>query len=337
MLRQHTQFTDTQTDLFSRIRDAFDPRAALRKAYAAHRSLTLLGVLMLVTMTVSVLGLLFDPRIITGMPAWLKPFKFSVSIALYSFTLLWMLRFVQGKRFLVGLVSVVSLVGFLIEMIAIITQVVRGTISHFNAATPFDEALFNAMGGMVLVLWVMNLIAAVLLLFQRLPDQTLAWGLRLGLLITLLGGASGMLMTRPTPAQQAALAAGAQVSVIGAHSVGVVDGGPGMPITGWSTTGGDLRIGHFVGLHALQALPIVGWLLGRRRMRRIGNRHRVALVWIAGLGYFGLMALAIWLRGQPLLAPDAQTLAGLAALVGAVAIAAGAVIAHGRRRAVEAV
>jgi len=107
-----------------------------------------------------------------------------------------------------------------------------------------------------------------------------------------------------------------------------------MPITGWSLTGGDLRIGHFVGLHALQALPIVGWLLTRRRSRRLGNRHRVALVVIAGLGYLGLIALLIWqaLRGQPLLAPDAATLLALAALIGAMALPAGAIVAHGRGR-----
>ena len=212
-----------------------------------------------------------------------------------------------------------------------ITQVLRGTISHFNAASAFDGTLFSIMGVFVLLIWAMNLVAAVLLLRQRLPDPAFAWSLRLGLLLTLVGGATGALMTRPTPAQQAALDADQRVSIIGAHSVGVQDGGPGMPITGWSSTGGDLRIGHFVGLHALQVLPIVGWLLTRRRSRRLGDRHRVALVAIAGLGYLGLIALLIWqaLRGQPLLAPDATTLLALAALVGATALPTIAIVAHG--------
>jgi hypothetical protein len=190
----------------------------------------------------------------------------------------------------------------------------------------------------VLVIWIMSLIATVLLMLQRLPDPAFAWALRLGLLLTLVGGATGMLMTRPTPAQRTALQAGQLVSVVGAHSVGVQDGGPGMPVTGWSLTGGDLRVGHFVGLHALQALPIVGWLLTRRRSRRLGNRRRVALVVLAGLGYLGLIALLIWqaLRGQPLLAPDAATLQALAALIGATALPAIAIVAHGRRQALSA-
>lgn len=312
-----------------------DPRAALRRAWAANRSLTLLGVLMFGTLAASLIGLLFDPRLISGVPAWLKPFKFSVSIAIYSFTLIWMLGFIEGRRWLVGAISVVTLLGFVVEMVAIIVQVARGTISHFNAATPFDEMLFSIMGMMIVIIWVMNLIAAVLLLFQRLRDPAFAWALRLGLFISLLGAASGFLMTRPTPTQLAALEADKPVAAIGAHSVGVEDGGPAMPITGWSTTGGDLRIGHFVGLHALQFMPIVGWLLTRRRMRRYGDGHRVALVWLAALGYLGLMALTIWqaLRGQPLLAPDGATLAALAGLAAATMVPVALVLAHGQRHA----
>lgn len=340
MLGQQTQPTETRITAPrpSAWLSLLDPRAALSRAYAANRSLTLLGLLALAALVTSLVGLAIDPRVITGAPAWLKPFKFALSITLYSFTLLWMLSYVQGRRLLVKMVSFLSLLAFTVEMVVIITQVLRGTISHFNAATAFDTALFSAMGSFVIVIWAMNLVAAGLLLFQRLPDPAFAWALRLGLLLTLIGGATGVLMTLPTPAQQAALDRNQHVSVIGAHSVGVQDGGPGMPVTGWSLTGGDLRIGHFVGLHALQALPIVGWLLTRRRSRRLGDRHRVVLVVLAGLGYLGLIALLIWqaLRGQPLLAPDSATLLGLAALIGATALPAIAIVAHGSRRVLSA-
>jgi hypothetical protein len=191
------------------------------------------------------------------------------------------------------------------------------------------------MGLLIIVVWVMNLVAVILLLVQRLPNPVFAWSLRLALLLTLIGAALGVLMTRPTPAQLEAMRADQPVSIVGAHSVGVADGGPGMPVTGWSTTGGDLRIGHFLGLHALQALPIVGWLLTRRRVsKRLRGGQRVALVWVAALSYLGLMALVTWqaLRGQPLFAPDATTLAAAGAWLGATALAIGGVIAPGRGR-----
>jgi hypothetical protein len=225
--------------------------------------------------------------------------------------------------------STYALLAFTVEMVVVVTQVLRGTISHFNGSTAFDAALYSTMGMFMLVIWVMNLVAAALLLFQRLPDLAFAWALRLSLLLTLVGGASGVLMTMPTTSQLAAMQADQPVSIIGAHSVGVADGGPGLPIVGWSTVGGDLRIGHFVGLHAMQVLPIIGLLLMRRR--RLGNRERVALVWIAALSYLGLIGLLLWqaLRGQPLLAPDITRLAALATLVGATALAAGVTVARG--------
>ena len=340
MIHQHTQPAEAPArSSVSIILAQLDPRDALRRAYAANRALTLLGVFMLITLAASLVGLLVDPRTITGAPAWMKPAKFAVSIALYAFTLQWLLSFVQGRRFWVRLVSFVTLLAFIVEMVAIVTQVLRGTISHFNAATAFDTALFSAMGMFVMAIWAMNLIAAILLLFQRLPDPAVAWSLRLALLITLVGAGLGFLMVQPTPAQLQAMHSGADSAVVGAHSVGVADGGPGLPITGWSTVGGDLRIGHFVGLHALQMLPIVGWLLTRRRAtRRLRAGQRSALVWIAGLSYLALMGLLTWqaLRGQPLLAPDITTLAAAGAWLGATALAIGGVLARPRHHALEA-
>ena len=94
-----------------------------------------------------------------------------------------------------------------------------------------------------------------MLLVRRARDRATTWAVGLGLGLSALG----MLVAFPMVRQEGTGAEG----IAGAHSVGVPDGGPGLPMLGWSTTGGDLRIGHFVGLHAMQALPILAFLLRR--------------------------------------------------------------------------
>lgn len=122
----------------------------------------------------------------------------------------------------------------------------------------------------------------------------------------------------------------------GAHSVGVADGGPGLPIVGWSTTGGDLRITHFAGLHAMQLLPLFARALARPRFDRLGISGRLALVRTAGCAYLGLIVLLAWqaARGQSIVAPDATTLAAFGALCGATALVSAAIVVRARRAGV---
>lgn len=307
-----------------------DPRDLLRRAWSFSRPLTFVGVAMLATLAATTGGILLDPRVITGAPAWLKPAKFAVSISIYCFTLLWLLTFVGGKPRLVGLVAWTTAIALFVEEVIIVGQVARGTTSHFNVATPLDAALFNTMAVFVVLVWAMNLLTIVLLLLQRLPDRAFAWSLRLGLIVSFVGMAVAFLMTSPTPEQLAASEAGETLLVSGAHAVGVNDGGPGLPITGWSTTGGDLRVAHFVGLHALQVLPLFGWLVSAFGAGRLGTGGRLGLVLISGLTYLALVLLLTWqaLRGQPVVAPDAPTLVTLLGIV-AVAGAAASLVAIG--------
>jgi uncharacterized membrane protein YhaH (DUF805 family) len=313
-----------------------DLRGWIGRSWRLNWPLTLVGLAMIPTLLLTLVGLAVDPRVITGAPAWLKPAKFALSIGIYSFTFIWMLGFVQGPRSqrLAGWAASLTAVGFAVEMVIIAGQALRGTTSHFNVATPLDSVLFSTMATFIVLLWAAGMVLALILLVQRLPDRDFAWALRLGLLITLVGAGTGFLMTMPTAVQQASWAAGEPVTVAGAHAVGARDDAPGMPITGWSTTGGDLRVGHFFGLHAMQVLPWIGWLLLRRR-DRFTSSQRLGLVFSAGFGYLGLVLLTTWqaLRGQPLLAPDELTLAVSASLVVATIFGGIASLWLGRRTA----
>lgn len=143
----------------------------------------------------------------------------------------------------------------------------------------------------------------------------------------------GFLMTRPTPGQVAQLQSGNRPAIIGAHSVGVEDGGAGLPFLGWSTQGGDLRVPHFFGLHALQVIPLAGLALKRLFRDRLNENRRVALLWTVSMGYLGWVLLVTWqaLRGQSIVHPDPLTLIGFGALALGVAGSFGLILASQNR------
>lgn len=271
-----------------------------------------MGILMLISSLFFLSGVFIDDRMITGAPAWLKPTKFAISIAFYTLTFSWILGFVQtDKRWKQRLVTlsggIISTV-FVLEMLPITIQVIRGTTSHFNYSTPFDTFLFNVMGAAIMTLFITHLVVTLVLVFQRFDNPAFALALRAALIISLIGMSFGYLMSSPTAQQLAQLQAGETLNIIGAHTVGAPDGSASIPVLYWSRTGGDLRIGHFVGMHALQLLPLLGWLITTRT--RLQQRQQQHLILISALTYLSMTLLVTWqaLRAQPITAPDALTL-----------------------------
>jgi uncharacterized membrane protein YhaH (DUF805 family) len=261
--------------------------AGFRRVRGWHAPLAWFGASMAALAAVSAVGMGVDDRMLVGAPIWAKPLKFSLSFVAYSVTLAWLVAQLPRARRLAWWTGTVIVVASAIEMIVIVGQVLRGRQSHFNITTSLDASLFSIMAVTIAVLYVANLLVAFMLLRSRLADPVTTWAVRLGVIIALGGMAVGFLMVGPTPEQAQALAAG-QTTLSGAHSVGVADGGPGLPLVGWSTTGGDLRIGHFVGMHGLQALPLLAMVLTGRRARRLPERARVRLVGVAAGAYAGV-------------------------------------------------
>ncbi len=312
---------------------SFHPLPLIRRAWAINPSLTVLAGTMAVTSLGGMVGLALDARLITGAPAWAKTVKFSLSILAYAGTMLWMLPYVTVRPRLLRFAA--SSIGaiLLVEMGLIVLQAARGEAMHFNLSTPLNAALYNFMGASITLFWFINMGVAVALMAQSLPSRTLAWGLRLALLLSIIGMGEGYLMTMPRAQQMARMEAGEEVRYVGGHTVGAEDAETqGLPLLGWSTEHGDLRIGHFVGLHALQVIAFLGWWLGRRPEPWLGEGHRLGLLFTGAGGYTGLIALLTWqaLRAQPLLRPDGLTLGALAALLSATGLTAAAIMEHAR-------
>lgn len=296
----------------------------MRRAFGWHRPLMLFAAFAAFVTLFSAVGLLVDDRTLVGAPIWAKPCKFAFSFGLYGVTWAWMLslqrRHVRFGRFL-GTIAAYACTA---EVGVVFVQTLRNHRSHFNVTTASDAVMWGIMGVSVVILWVVNVGGAVLIMLERHADRMSLWALRLGTLITLAGMALAFLMTSATDEQ----AANRPMRIIGAHSVGVPDGGPGMAVTGWSTTGGDLRVPHFVGVHGLQLVPLFAWalVLLATRVRRLREPLvRIRLVWTFAGFYTGLMLLTLWqaLRGQPLTEPDLLTIGALSVLVVATIVLAG--------------
>jgi len=242
--------------------------------------------------------------VITGAPAWLKPLKFAISTAIYSLTLAWIFESLQDWPRVRRFVGWTTAIVFVLEVAIIDAQAWRGTTSHFNVSTPGNAILFAVMGMGIMTQTIASVFVAIALWRQRFADPVMGWALRLGMTITIAGATIGGLMTQPTAAQLADVKATHRMTVSGAHSVGGPDGGAGIIGTGWSTEHGDLRVPHFLGLHAIQALALVALLM---RRRRLGTDRAVRVIQATAASYVALVALLLWqaLRAESVVHPGA--------------------------------
>jgi hypothetical protein len=250
-------------------------------------------------LVIALVGLIADPRVITGVPAWLKPAKFAASGVIYLFSLAFMVRDLPRSRAVRIATTAIAWI-IVAETVLIFVQAARGTTSHFNIDTPLDIAIFSSMGTGIAIVWVMS--AVLLWCHWRTPatDRAMAMALRFGLVLNIIGSGVGWKMTQPRPEQFAAMKRGEHPFVAGSHTVGAPDGGAGIPLVRWSSTHGDLRVPHFLGMHALQIIPLL--LVGMRRLRNRrddgAERIGVLFTFAACSAIFGF-ALVQELAGHP--------------------------------------
>jgi hypothetical protein len=235
-----------------------------------------------VLLAVSVFGLWFDHRLVTGANPWLKPMKFELSILIFLATVAWLLEVVTLPVFASRTISAVTGGAMIVEIVAIVIQAARGVPSHYNVSSTLNALIFTSMALAI----VCNTVAMAGLLIGALSSRpnlppAVIWGIRLGLILFLLGSLQGFQMVANR-----------------GHTVGAPDGGLGWPMLRWSRTFGDLRIAHFVGLHGLQLLPLLGWVVSWTS-REAG----VMAVWVAfvamALTFAGVLRQAM--AGIPLL------------------------------------
>ncbi len=301
----------TTTAQFPEARQALPGAGAiLRQFWATSKGMTIFFIASCFFLVLALAGVIVDPREVLGQPVWMKSLKFAISFVFYAPTVLWMFSYVKIRPRLMRFVMDACAAALSIEIVLFVIQAVRGQAMHFNVSTPFDTALWSIMSMSIMAFYVINIIGFIIFLRQKpIADRAFMLSLRLGMALMLIGFGLGFLMTSPTPDQLNTLEVGGTLAAMGAHTVGAVDGGAGIPVLGWSSEHGDLRIAHFIGIHGAQVLALVGWLLYTAK-QRFSDKQRVDLVWGTAVAYLGLVASVTVqaLRGQALLQPDAITL-----------------------------
>ena len=234
-----------------------------------------IALLMLALVTPTFLAMAMDEREISGITPWLKPLHFELAISAHfaALSLLTglMLPAAKDGRLMKWSMQAAAFAA-LFEIGYILLQAARGQSSHFNQSSPLAAALYALMGVGAVALVAVSFIAGWQIWRHGQPKA--APGLRLGAILGLMLGSAATLIVA------GALSSGAS------HWIGgVASDASGLPVLGWATKGGDLRVPHFFATHAIQALPLAGWL-GDSFMRR---RART-LVWCAAAAWIALVS-----------------------------------------------
>ena len=245
----------------------------LSEAYKNWRtlnpSMTLFSISNLIGAVLTFVLIFLSSTAVLNEPAWLKPFKFFLSSFILTATLPFILREIDEKYAKSAKwISKITIITMGVELIAISIQAFRGVRSHFNFTTLFDSLVFNSMAIAILMFFISQVFLTYRLFQVHFRTKTAKiWSYKLGMIIFLIGAGSGWIMTTPNADQFAKIKSDQTPLEIGSHTIGAADGAEGLPIVGWAKKAGDLRIAHFVGMHALQILPIFALLLIILRVR----------------------------------------------------------------------
>lgn len=211
-----------------------------------------------------------------GVNAWYKPFKFTFSVFLFSWAMAWYCHYLSDFNTTAFNWTIIILFGF--EIFYIAFQARKGQLSHFNISTPIYSLLYTLMGLAAVIATLYTAYVGFLFCTQSFPDlpNYYVWAIRLGIFIFVVFSFEGGLM-------------GSRMN----HSVGAINDNSNWWIVGWSKTVGDLRVSHFIGMHALQLLPLLSFY--------IFKNTKATIVISILYGLLAISTLVQALNGKPII------------------------------------
>jgi hypothetical protein len=246
-------------------------RGFFRELDANDRVLSRLGWALMLVVPIFAALALFVPATVgiaaSGAAAavnpWIKPIKFSISFSTFASTISLLLIALQIPKWQLTLVrrAIATSVG--LEILSLAAQAWRSAY-QLSGHSLVDTSLAQMTNSMVMintgiVCWMLVLFCANRVR-TNVVDGPMVSAIRYSIVIFLAGNAIGGYMLAR-----------------GSHTVGVADGGPGLPFVNWSVIGGDLRIAHFIAIHAIQIIPLFAYILSQMALIPPVKYRRIAV------------------------------------------------------------
>lgn len=256
----------------------------IKEIYVRNRLLATAGTINLMAAVLMTLYAFVNTTEVLGINSMIKPIKFTISFWVYSWTLAYLLFYLNDQK-RVRNFSILSVIVMTYENLVIVIQAFRGKLSHFNQTELIGTILYNFMGLLIVIVTIATLIIAIRFIRQKTYaiNPTFALSIKIGLIFFVIFSFMGGYM-----------------SAINSHNVGGQIGEAGLPLLNWSTIFGDLRVAHFFGLHSLQLIPLFGYFISKNQNNETKTKR---LIWLFSILYFAFVCFTLWqaLKGMPFL------------------------------------
>jgi hypothetical protein len=224
-------------------------RGFFRELDANDPVLSRLGWALLLVVPVFAALAVFVPAGTATVNPWIKPIKFSISFSTFASTMSLLLLALRIPKWQLTLARRAIAASVALEILSLAAQACR-TAYHLSGQSLLDTSLAQMTNSMVMVntgivCWMLALFCINRVRTEQI-DRPMVTAVRYSIVIFLAGNAIGGYMLAR-----------------GSHTVGVADGGPGLPFVNWSVIAGDLRIAHFIAIHAIQIVPLFAYILSQ--------------------------------------------------------------------------